>query len=154
MVLCSGYSFIRKGKVGRGRRPLSFFSRHHASTISSYSRLGRGVFLFLCDQARSTNYCFLHEQRVVTGQDVDLMPLFIVLWACVLLLLHGLLLSKPDFFKSLSRSPTLCDPVDYTLHGLLQPRILKWVAFSISRDSSQPRDPTQVSHIAGGFFTS
>ena len=39
-------------------------------------------------------------------------------------------------------------------HGLLQARILEWVAFPFSRGSSQPRDRTQVSHIAGGFFTS
>ena len=49
--------------------------------------------------------------------------------------------------------PTLCDPVDYAVHGILQPRILEWVAFPFSRGSSQPRDRTQVSRIAGGFFT-
>ena len=49
---------------------------------------------------------------------------------------------------------TLCDPVDYTVHGILQARILEWVAFPFSRGSSQPRDRTQVSCIAGGFFTS
>ena len=45
---------------------------------------------------------------------------------------------------------TLCDPMDY---GILQARILEWVAFPFSRGSSQPRDQTQVCHIAGGFFT-
>ena len=49
---------------------------------------------------------------------------------------------------------TLCDPMDYTVHGILQARILEWVAFPFSRASSQPRDQTQVSRIAGGFFTS
>ena len=49
--------------------------------------------------------------------------------------------------------PTLCDPMDYTVHGILQARILEWVAFPFSRASSQPRDQTQVSCIAGGFFT-
>ena len=49
---------------------------------------------------------------------------------------------------------TLCDPMDYTVHGILQARILEWIAFPFSRGSSQPRDQTQVSHIAGGFFTS
>ena len=38
-------------------------------------------------------------------------------------------------------------------HGLLQARILEWVAFHFSRGSSQPRDGTQVSCIAGWFFT-
>ena len=48
---------------------------------------------------------------------------------------------------------TLCDPMDYAVHGNLQARILEWVAFPFSRGSSQPRDRTQVSGIAGGFFT-
>ena len=49
---------------------------------------------------------------------------------------------------------TLYDPMDSTLHGILQARILEWVAFPFSRGSSQPRDQTQASRIAGGFFTS
>ena len=50
--------------------------------------------------------------------------------------------------------PTLCNPKDYTIHGILQARILEWVAVPFARASSQCRDQTQVSHIAGGFFTS
>ena len=50
--------------------------------------------------------------------------------------------------------PTLCDPVDYSAHGILQARILEWVAFPFSRGSSRPRNRTRVSRIAGGFFTS
>ena len=49
---------------------------------------------------------------------------------------------------------TLCDPIGYTVRGILQTRILEWVAFPFSRGSSQPRDRTQVSHIVGSFFTS
>ena len=50
-------------------------------------------------------------------------------------------------WKSLSRvqlfvTPwTVCDPMDYTVHGILQARILEWVAFPFSRGSSQPRSP-------------
>ena len=50
--------------------------------------------------------------------------------------------------------PTLRDPMDYRVHWILQAGILEWTAFPFSRGSSQPRDRTQVSHIAGGFFTS
>ena len=50
--------------------------------------------------------------------------------------------------------PTLFDPIDYTVHGILQAGILEWVAFPSSRGSSQSRGQIQVSHIAGGFFTS
>ena len=54
--------------------------------------------------------------------------------------------------KSLSRV-RLCDPMDYTVQGILQARILEWEAFPFSRGSSQPRDQTQVFHIAGRLFT-
>ena len=45
---------------------------------------------------------------------------------------------------------TLCDPMDYTVHGLLQARILKWIDFPLFRGSSQPRDWTQVSPLQAG----
>ena len=54
--------------------------------------------------------------------------------------------------------PTLCDPVDCSppgssMHGILQARILEWVAMPSSRGSSPPKDQTSVSHIEGRFFT-
>ena len=54
--------------------------------------------------------------------------------------------------------PTLCNPTDHSLpgssvHGILQARILEWVAIPFSRGSSWPRDQTWVSRIAGRFFT-
>ena len=54
--------------------------------------------------------------------------------------------------KAAQLCPTLCDPMDYTVYGILQARTLEWVAFPFSRGSSQPRDQTQVSLIAGRFF--
>ena len=62
-------------------------------------------------------------------------------------------------FSSVAQSRlTLCDPVDCSppgssIHWILQARVLEWVAISFSRGSSQPRDQTQVSCIAGKFFT-
>ena len=50
--------------------------------------------------------------------------------------------------------PILCNPMAYAVHGILQVRILEWVAFPFSRGSSQPRCWTQVSCIERGFFTS
>ena len=47
---------------------------------------------------------------------------------------------------------TLCDPMGYTAHGILQTRILEWVAVLFSRGCSQSRNWTQVSRIAGRFF--
>ena len=48
----------------------------------------------------------------------------------------------------------LWDPMDCTVHGILQATVLEWVTFPFSRGSSLPRDQTQVSYIAGGFCTS
>ena len=59
----------------------------------------------------------------------------------------------PPKVKVTQSCPTLCDPTDYAVHGILQARILEWVAFPFFRWSSQPRDRTQVSCIARGFFT-
>ena len=68
-------------------------------------------------------------------------------------IIHGFL-SLCVSLKVTQSCPTLCNPMDYTVHGILQARILEWVAFPFSRGSSQPRDRTQVSCIAGKFFTS
>ena len=48
---------------------------------------------------------------------------------------------------------TLCNPMDYIVHGILQAGILEWVAFPFSGGSSQSNDQTQVSCITGGLFT-
>ena len=60
--------------------------------------------------------------------------------------------------SSSSSSKTLCDPMDWSLpgfsvHGILQARILEWVAMPFSRGSFLPRDWTWISCIAGRFFT-
>ena len=53
-----------------------------------------------------------------------------------------------------SLRPIDCSPPGSSVHGgILQARILEWVAMPSSRGSSQPRDQTHVSCIAGGFFT-
>ena len=65
------------------------------------------------------------------------------------------------YAKSLQLCPTLCDPLDCSpsgssAHGILQARILEWVAMPSSRGSSQPMDQNCISGgscIAGGFFT-
>ena len=59
--------------------------------------------------------------------------------------------------KSLQSCPTLCDPIDgsspgSSVHGILQARILEWVAMHFSRRSSQPRDQTYLSCIGRRIF--
>ena len=44
-------------------------------------------------------------------------------------------------------------PPGSSVHGILQARVLEWVAISFSRGSSRPRDRTQVAHIVGRLFT-
>ena len=63
------------------------------------------------------------------------------------------LLTPPVKVKVAQSCPILCDPIDYIVHGILQARILEWVAYPFSRGSSWPRNWTGVSCIIGGFFT-
>ena len=96
------------------------------------------------------------QRRRVSGLSAQLSPVMRCshsLWA-----VYGM--NDPDCeaekvkVKVAQSCPTVCDPMDYIVHGLLQARILEWVAFPFSRGSSQLRDQTQVSHFAGRFFTS
>ena len=88
-----------------------------------------------CFQSFPASGSFLSQTFVSHGQSFGAMKVKVkakVLWSC----------------------PTLCDPMDYTVYGILKARILEWVAFPFFMGSSQPRDYTQVSRIAGGFFAS
>ena len=73
--------------------------------------------------------------------------------------LHSLSLERKKVNVLVAQScPTLCDLVDYSppgssVHGILQARILDWVAILFSRAFSQPRDRTQVHCTEGRFFT-
>ena len=63
-----------------------------------------------------------------------------------------------NFAQQLQSCPTLCNPMNFSLpgssvHGTFSERILEWVALPSSRGSSQPREQTCISCIAGGFFT-
>ena len=74
---------------------------------------------------------------------------------CAIPMVNEASLSKSLLLAQLC--PTLCDPVDCSppgssVRGILQARILEWVAISFSRGSSPPRDQTQLSCTAGRFF--
>ena len=75
--------------------------------------------------------------------------------------LQGKFIIKESNWNTIESENESCSVVSDSLpphglygHGILQARILEWLAFPFSRGSSQPRDQTQVSQIAGGFFTS
>ena len=74
-----------------------------------------------------------------------------IYWDCKIY--HIFYIHSPKV-KVTQSCPTLCDPTNYTVHGILQAGILERVAFPFSRGPSQPRDRTQVSCIVGEFFTS
>ena len=87
--------------------------------------------------------CLLESKVITLPKKVHLvkaMVFLVVMYGCEV--------------KVAQSCPILCDPMDYTVHGILQARILEWVAIPFSRGSFQPRYQTQVSTIAGGFFTS
>ena len=72
---------------------------------------------------------------------------FFIAWICFSLPLYSWY--RPEFtsnyqmyewVKVTESCPTLCNPMDYTVHGILQVRILEWVTLPFSRGSSQPRD--------------
>jgi len=70
----------------------------------------------------------------------------------------GVGINRWALVKVAQSCPTLCDPIDCSppdssVHGILQARILEWVAISFSRVSSRPGDRTLVSCTAGRRFT-
>ena len=74
-------------------------------------------------------------------------------------ILNSLLILYMLLLKHTQSCPTLCNPMDCSppgssIHGILQARILEWVAIPFSRGSSQFKDQTWVSCIVGRFFTS
>ena len=79
---------------------------------------------------------------------------FLPLWIVCVRSTNYLGLESEVKVKVAQSCPTLCRPMDYIVHGILQVRILEWVAIPFSWGSSQPGDRTQISHSAGRFFTS
>ena len=102
---------------------------------------------------------FTFKEICKTLKTVQLFSLILFCWGkiCLFVILKYIYQQAefpPEVKVKVSQlCPTLWDLMDSTVHGILQARILEWVAFPFSRGSSQARDQTQVSHTAGGFFT-
>ena len=88
--------------------------------------------------------------EALTWENADLDSFFSLISPMISFLETPVLFLSYFHGESESCSVALCDPVNYTVHGIFQARILEWVAVP----SSQPRDLTQASCIAGRFFTS
>ena len=92
---------------------------------------------------------FLHDTKGRGSYTRCIIPTFPPAFLCI---------AKQSKVKSLSRvrlfvTPWTCSPPGSSIHGILQARILEWVAMSFSRGSFQPRDRTWVSCITGRCFT-
>ena len=103
--------------------------RNNRMVPQNFNRIG------LCSSYSTSG---IHPKRTEKGgsAQVSIDRYFLVAKSCLTLLQHH------DYSPPVS-----------SLHGICQARILEHVGISISRGSSQPRDQTQVSHIAGSFFT-
>ena len=103
-----------------------------------------GLIFFVCISI--IDFCFAVTMRFLYNN------LYISICYCSITYIYQ---GSPKKVKVAQSCPTICDPVDYTEScEILQARILEWVVRPFSRGSSQPRDQTQVSLIAGRFFTS
>ena len=105
------------------------------------------------------SYQSLREKNT-TGKDQQLYSMYILLWKCFSVLSFNLSPVFESEVKVLAAQlcPILCEfmdctPPGFSVYGILQARILEWVAISSSRGSSQCRNWTQVSWIADRFFT-
>ena len=96
------------------------------------------------DRTRDT-LCWKHQVLATHSPGKSLFSYF------YLILTESESESRSVVFNSLQ--PHDCSLPDSSVHGILQVRILKWVAISFSRGSSCPRDGTQASCITGRFFT-
>ena len=115
------------GTAGTGSGAQSFPTTHQSfSVLSAWSRKSHGGSRHP-PHCPAVTWCPGRRQRIGHGAKVKV--------------------------KITQLSRTLCNPKDYAVHGILQARILEWVAYPFSRGSSRPKNRTRVSCIAGGFFT-
>ena len=150
-----------KGTVGKGRRPSELASRNHRKVV--VRNLVQGwdwTFCTLNDYQTAACYFATTRETENTrsvGCQVSVRSLSAVLHFCTRSGSHlpcfpGTSVCQINVFRVLQLCPTLCDRMDCSppgssVHGILQ------VAISFSKGSSQPRDWTQISCIAGRFFT-
>ena len=174
---CSGLSYPPPGESSQSRDQTQvsclaggFFTpeppREAQNFVSLHGVTGRHDWGTELDWTHSI-YLFLHSYASKNHLSCDQLVTIIIVFLKnrVWLLYNVVLASAVQWSESALKvkvaqsRPTLCDPMDCSLpgssvHGILLARILEWVAITFSRESSQPRDQTQVSCIADGFFTS
>ena len=100
----------------------------------------------------TVRYGFTKCQMILESTDRVFLQMRDI-WVSCLATLNTCVVVVSHSVVSNSLQPMNCSPPGSSVHVILQARILKWVAISFSRGSSQPRDQTWVSCTAGRFFT-
>ena len=132
----------------------SLLSGGHPLWDSKCSLVFVHVSIFLFSSSKSLFHIFKH---VTLGHSSSLSKRVLTILAS---LFFPVYYAANCFFPQQCVQPclTICNPMDCSrpgssVHGISQARMLKWLAISFSRESSQPRDQTLISYISGGFFT-
>ena len=110
------------------------------------------IHLFACYRSICIFYYCLSFGNMLLSKNLSIFPSYLICW-------YKVVYDIPLCVCSVAQSClTLCNPMDCSppgssVHGILQARVLEWVAVSFSRGSSQPSDQTRVSCSAVGVFT-
>ena len=143
---------VPRGRDG-GRDSQGVWDGHgHTAVFNMESQQGpAGQHRGLCSVS-----CGSLDGRGVWGRR-DPCPCMAESLCCLSEIITRLLISYEGEGEVTQSCLTLCDPVDcnllgFSIHGILQTRILEWIAISFFRGSSRPRDQTRVSHIGGRCF--
>ena len=115
------------------------------------------LFFFLMSLAKGLSILFFFSKnQLLVSLIFAVVILVSISFISALIFLY--FFPSANFESEVAQScPTLCDPMDCSLprsslHGILQARVLEWIAISFSRGSSRPRDWTQASCISGRRF--
>ena len=118
---------------GRNKLPFLFFPLIEIQLIYN---------IMLVSEVLHSDLIFSDYSSLKVSIKYCLYSLCCTLHLCILFIYF---FSESENFVYAQSCPTLCDPLDYIVHGILQARILEWVAFPFSRGSFQPRSQMQVS---------
>ena len=118
---------------GRNKLPFLFFTLIEIQLIYN---------IMLVSEVLHSDLIFSDYSSLKVSIKYCLYSLCCTLHLCILFIYF---FSESENFVYAQSCPTLCDPLDYIVHGILQARILEWVAFPFSRGSFQPRSQMQVS---------
>ena len=128
---------------------LKYFSKPSPSLYPCYTILAQILLISPLYHYRILLRLFSESMHCTPGSVLNTFSP-VTLWILVTTVCWS---SQPLSHSQLFCHPTDCSPPGSSVRGILQARILEWVAIPFSRGASWPRDRTCISCIAGGFFT-